>query len=1198
MRFSVRPDRLFSLLLRPLEGRSFASLFRSSPPLRLEDGDTEEQVLLWAADPSELVHEYGRTAVLSFFRDRLWTALGALPERRNVVEARLRVAGWMAEALALSRPREALSWARRGASLLPKLGLLSSSNDRISAKREARDKLAMTLGRCVRAMAESGDADGVVQACELLARIKVLTRQENIRYAHALRRVGARSFAARWIDLKCDETGSDNILSSDSWKDLQFLAETKGTGRQPVEADATQRLLLAHRSVLAWGPDPLQCHAIGIGYLNLDQNQKAMQYLVEATREADSRGEGWFHLGQAHFRLKDYPKASEAFRTAQENGLRRSQVVSWQAISYLKDERYDQALQLFEGTDSEIDSDAEVQLQWGRACYLSGLLDQAQSRFDRALEIDSREWRALLGWALCRARSGKVQEAITRLRNFEATTRDPAPIRFLLGRLLLTEDIPQAIQNLRNAFRSNPDPDYRLALALALDRADEEEVWEHFIQIALETPHPEIHRRLWLRAREAGDNAGSRFWLLKLRSSAPESEAVSALWDRELFSQAVAIYNRGDFTLAVKRLEDSSNLLSEPAAKELLARSLTWGAVSKLGKKTAEPSAWRDIERAERLSDAPEVRLLGALASLFNGDSEGARGKLALVLDDSVDRSEWLVLSSLTACLSGASLDEGLLQAVQPEFPQFGSLSSLLQVQASARRGDYRSAAQEILRWEEKLNIALLQRLPKVQLNVVVAACLSRGLRRASQGPRVLAKLGQGRKDGYWQPAHVLLRFYGTASRGTDGISDERIEECDRAFRDLLVESDEAEKVGLDRLFAKWLRFRILVAFRKGDFVAVLRIFDRLDRLSWPIPEPWLKLRQRIQKKMSSSSHAAAYALLVEHPDVAQQIWTKLVRRKAGELTSLHHLACLNWSLAHEAVHAGRTKESFEPWSLGLEYYRRLYSRPEYFDALREKGKSLMQPGRPFDEGAFESWVVSVLFERASVLVDLACHSLTQNDVEGARRAMEVIRDSKLDRTMKEGLSVRFAERRLDPDPLALSDFDAAILRAEQVIAVDEGNIEARLFALRATTHEVRTRIREKSGGFAQLKKMMKRVEGHADWLEGIVRAGPAEAPNGPSVAADYFDTLSELLHEEGYEEIRALNELLRERPKLRTHAALHTNRSQLRSHLLSVRHALQCSDVASKRALRLLPSSFDADRRTKMHESEYPTIENHLANL
>ncbi len=1179
--------------------------------------DAPEEVMEKAADHHKLVRWHGWRRVLSFYEEQAIPHLEALPPATETQRARFTVACLIAAMRAETEPGRSVT--RLARDLANGLTNAPLDND---FKKKARSFLAAQLSKAAQHMDEAGRAEEAAQAYEVLKLMGRLSASDRACYARLLWREKRRGPQAMPIYLDhlndCRRSGATN---PDLTEISQFVAEQMTIDEVIPRAEIPQRLLF--NQLACSRGDGSSTNALfhaGVGYLRLADPQRALSYLRRIPDNQD-RGQTLFYTGQALFQIGDFAEAAQAFEQAAAEGYSRSRIASWQAMSHAKAGQWDKAWQTFQSAEAELGEirDSEFYLQWGRACFLKGDAGDAENQFRRALDLDADNWRASYGLAICHEQLGRRDEAVSLLRKTTDRCGDAAPAFHLLGRLLQAEgNTTEAVAGYRQAAsHSDQDAEYALSLGLALDDLGEAEGLSYLEQAAQShAGGPEVIRRLALGYQRQGNIQRMRYWLNRLAARTPVSQSVRNFQTRDLASQAIEAFNTGDYERSVLLWEQVGGaFVDSPQAREGLAMALVHSAAGKLRRGEMD-GVWEQIERAHQLSSGPETQFLYGFSRLMLGDFSSAHRIFSGLVESQPERAEHRFFESLSAYFAG---DEGAAERLSnldsvTSGSDLNSLLAFLQVQLAALRGDFRTAAEKVETWVGNQNAVRSLGLPRHQVNALAALCKIRGTPQRKQRIVVFfEKANEQYGDDYWGYALTLVKHHLAVSVGVEraaAAETAKLEECAAAYRDLARNAEAEEQRALLSSYAGLLQFVVCHRIGQAKMGAALEALDELRRLPLPASREIEELHALLTGRMAIPSHENAYAVVDREPDRAREIWRTLYENNGKDPVALHHLACLSWSRAYDETIAQHYEGSIPFWREGLEWYRKLYEREDYWESLQRKGGALGQTAaHPFDEAAFGAWRRDALGDLARTVLSLIFHVTVGVDQSSrgheinrqvglARSLMEIIRSDSLNATIQDRLAEELAGHYLDPDPTNLPDLEASVRRAGIALDIDADNLKSRIFLLRAITHSVNTQHKEGEKNLGRLADKLTEIGRHAEWLESRLSLLPEDRrARVKSDLISYYDQLGKIKHSQGQQ---ATTEAIEAQRALENSSQYEIRRrlSDFKLHLERIRQCYQASDGAFQRSQKLDPMNPVAQDLMRHHREQYQEIEGALNRI
>ncbi len=1195
--------------LTPIDPSGSRSLFAwinpFRPELRLRDG-TLEEIRETHLRHQDLVRDYGLRQVMLFYEDHLLPALKRLTPSRETWRARYEI-GCRAVALrAATEPGSRMTkLARELGDDLPRARFEEDPAGDAAVRRQVRDFLTSHLARPADDLRRDGKYAEALEVYAALERLGGMSSAHRRTYARLLWQAGRRDPADLQVYLR--HLGDRGWKSGSDGGDMRtFVLHELAIDEQTPQEEIPRRLLL-NQSVLCSPQAPVEAarHA-GLAYLRLDQPKRAIAYLKQAqSRNGHDRDHGVasFLLGQALFRTQDFGASAAAFEQAAEQGYSRSRIEGWKGLAYARSGRWKEALAAFRQAESDLGEvrDGSLFVDWGRAAFLMDDVEDAAARFRQALEMEPGHARALYGLAICLESQGRRPEAIGLLQPLTAADPVFAPAVHLLGRLLQAEGrLREALDCYRQALAASfGDPAYALSVGLVLDDMSDSAALPHLERAAQAgLGGPEAVRRIVLLRFRQGDREVAHRWLDRLQKDGVLPASLARLRARELSSEATGAFNAGLYRDAA-RLWDQARAAcpDEPRIAENLSQALLCDAALRLRQGEVD-GLWDQIDRAHQLAESFESRLLVAISLFVRGGLTGARQRLESLATERPEHPTVAVLHALAACFGaeGSAAEElQRLSALAGELIP-PPLMAFLQILIAARRGDFEAAMKAADAWVEEPEDLRSLGLPRHQVNLLVAHSKLRGIRQRRQRVvRSLEDLNARYGEGYWDLALALTQHHLATAAGLGRAGEAApavLEACDAAYQAFLATASRDERDSALRSHADLLQFIACHHLQRGDLGATLAALERLKELGPAASRTTEKLRKAVAARMKRPSHAKAFSLLARDPDAARATWESLLKENPNDLTALHHLACLAWSRAWDEVIEERYEGSLPFWRDGLERYRQLYGRDDFWEDLRQKGRVLGQTAaHPFAEKTFDEWRAAALYELAHTLIDLIFHILTGFDfgqraggvdprILLALALMKVLRDSKLDSALKNQLSESLAGHYLDSDPTRLSNFDASTHRAEVVIDVDPANLRARSFLLRASVHQVDTRRKEGDRNCAQMAQQLNALKLHAEWLEQRLKELPEDRRRRvlPDLIG-YYEQLGSVKHDEGGKETQQYNRL---------------GEGQFQQAKVIARRIRACyqeSDAALKKALAFDPLNPHAQETLDHHREQYKAI-------
>jgi tetratricopeptide (TPR) repeat protein len=413
------------------------------------------------------------------------------------------------------------------------------------------------------------------------------------------------------------------------------------------------------------------------------------------------------------------------------------------------------------------------------------------------------------------------------------------------------------------------------------------------------------------------------------------------------------------------------------------------------------------------------------------------------------------------------------------------------------------------------------------------------------------------------------------------------------------------EHPALERRYASWLEFRLLFHLERKDIAEALDVMTEMDARKLPLSEAACRLKSVLEKKLSGDTHAAAFARLRSGPEIARDIWEKMLRRAPEDLETRHHLACFCWDQAHREAVAGRFEKSLAFWKDGLEHYRRIYAEERFWEGLREKGKALENPGKPFRDEEFNAWRKKALFERLEALLELVEHLLAGGGSQGnenmAARVVGIVRASSVGDDLKQRFSDQFAARRLKLDTVRLPDIENFLGRARIVLRVDGENIEARCLMMRALASHTRRTYEEGDRNIDGHLKRLESARDEAEWLNSRKDQWPERCEKIVNDLVAYYQELGVIYEARGYQYVEKVNKCIGESNEAIRHsnqAAYERLQPMIREYYLTIRSSLESADKVLSNSLALQPANITASEMITRHGPLREQVGGLLANM
>jgi len=1008
-------------------------------------------------------------------------------------------------------------------------------------RKRAREYVARRLGPVIESAARRGDLEAALEGSRAMEETGAMPASALRKYAELLHSREQADAGALRVYLRCLEAHDWRSVGHPLIEQLRTrLSDALRIDEQMPRREIELRLPLIARMQVGGGDVNGSAKSLGLGYLTLDNPEKALAHLERACEmDGHDLGETYFYLGQGLYRTEKFQRASQAFAEASRRGYPQSRIAAWQGLSLAKSGQWEAAYQLFSDAEAALggNADSAFYLFWARASYRLGAAEQAALRFRTAMEkslgkahrglVDVFDCaRARHGLAICLCRDGHASQAIELLQEGVRLRESFAPASHLLARLLEEQGkISQALPHYRAAAELNASDDvYKLSLGLALDTVGSPEA----LPILLDAragghSRAEIMVRLANGFHRNGQPAEARHWFDRLAQQDPGNMEFARWSARYAASEATGAFRAGDFRRAATLWEGVSQVWSDPVVRSNLGQALLCDASARLKSEWERglDEVWPQIQRAHQLAPCWQSRYLNAVAALVQGDYAASQAEFAALEDDAGDQSVARLLGCLARYLGGdeEALAELSEAALTDELQSLRVLIVLLQIQSAARNGDFELAVKRIEEWVALPGFMSIARLNRGQINALLWMCMNRllrarGVRQRTRLQNLLATLKQTDAT-FWMPAIAVGQAsLELANRKPGDVETDHLEKIESSLFSALETSGEIDSGRLKTEIEQFLRFRIHDSILRGNLVLTTSLLDRLNRLAGGETPEAAQLRALVAERLDQPSHEKAFALMESDPDQARAIWLQRLERNRGEHASIEHLATLAWARAYDlgrqasgAVEAARELKDdsrrkqleaeiardFEAvinwFGDGLAHVRQLYSDDSYWEALRRKGEKLASARNPFNEADFDAWRAAALENQARILVNFASYVAEFDPKNGVKHAISAIarlRDCGLPEPIVESLVDTFAQTNLGTDPTAIpaDQFDATMARAERLLRIDPRNIQALRFMVRGYVYWAESSEMNDAG---RLADRIAAVRNRAEQLEKLL---------------------------------------------------------------------------------------------------------------
>lgn len=624
-----------------------------------------KEILARASDPNHLIRRFGLRQVISVYEKRFLPALGRLPVDSQVWRARYELKYHLAQMVRYdNRPRKLAEL------LLEMIADLNAATfgdnpegterlkEDLAARNQIRHALAVMLADAARSLEHGAQPAEALKCYEAIEKIGAMNAEHRSGYVSLLWRKRDVSPAAISIYLrhlydKRLQAGHDAQLREMS----EFISSQLTVDDRVPQSQLAQRLLFNQAALCGADHTSKTLRHIGLAYLRLDQQERAVEYLRRAqSANGGDGGAASFYLGQALFQAEKFDEGVAAFQQAAAQGFDQSRIAAYQGIAYARARLRDKALQVFSLAEEEGREQlkGEFYIQRGRASFLMGDAAEAERYFRKSLEEDAADWRAAYGLAICLEHFGRRAEAIEMLRHTAEAFKDAAPPFHLLGRLLQKEGRARdSVKCFKRAVELCPeDTEYLLSLGTALDDSGGEGL--SYLERAAEagTGGPEVVRRVMLGHLNNDRRGKARYWLKVLAADENSSSEIAEYNARELASQATDAFNTGKYQQSVELWEQVQRTFSEQASVgERLALALTCSATVELRRGQIDCLKER-TERALSLSTTAQSQFLHAISCMVYGDFISSEESFSALAARHPDQSAYVELKKFAALLS------------------------------------------------------------------------------------------------------------------------------------------------------------------------------------------------------------------------------------------------------------------------------------------------------------------------------------------------------------------------------------------------------------------------------------------------------------------------------------------------------------------------------------------------------------------
>ncbi len=1160
-------DRLKESSWNPANGFNLASRYRNAAP-----GDQ----IRYAQTPPAVLRLQGGKKRIQYYRELEARLRTLAPDSvtggvEAIMDARLSAARGCATDGLASEFREV----QRLVAELNGMTNLQSPRNGWETRKRAREHIAVRLGSQAQYAAERGEIAAGLEGMRALERTGKMSAAHLRTYSFLLRsQAGAEDLNSLRIYIRCLEahgwkSGIDPLLG-----DLQNLLSSKlHIQENTPRSEIAYRIPLIAR-IQAGGVNAFEwARNMGLALLLIDRPARAIEHLERACSLDDQSGESYFFLGRSLYADKKFDRAAKAFEEALRRHYPPSRIAAWNGLALAQSGEWEPAYNFFKTAEQDLAEtpDPVFYVFWARASFRMGHRDEAQTLFQRALDLSQSSSdqgpnalldrsRASHGLAICFLHIGDDRQALAILRQNMDSVATFAPASFLAGRILeRLGDIEGALAGYRRAVALNPgEITYKLALGLLLDRNEIPEGLALLSEVA-QAGHGGLEpmRRLAMGYRRSGKDYTAQQWFARLAKEDPNNFRPWEL--RYLATEATDLFNRREFGKSAALWDEIYKASGDPRARTNLGKALLYDGSSRLRSEwnLERDNVWQQLQRAHELAPCWQSRYLNALAKLVQGQFALSAAEFAELGSGPQSRSEVTFLHALARYLAGdeSALSELAVSHDLPEFQNLGALVDLLQIQAAVHAGAFDAALQHVEAFVKRPDYRTVALPNRVQLNALVWTCVARiaqkSGRQRSRLQSFLAGLKENAQD-FWLPAVSVGQVALEISNKRPGeLRSETLDENQTLLFKALDSIPESERGYIKGNVAEFLCFRVEDAIARGNLVDAMAFLDRLRELEGNDSEYGTRLRNILERHLNRPSHEKAYALIRRDPEQARCIWREQLELNPDEYESLQHLATLSWSRAFDAGNTAvqllkqcsgmkdtparkkLQKESEDQFnaviqyiSEALDYFRRLYLDERYWELLRDKGQKLTTARNPFDEKEFDAWRAVALQEKAQFFVAFSVFVAGLDATLGptvAKTALGKMRVCGLTAQTVEILADKFAKDYLGTDPTTIlpEQFETVMAQAERVLKMDPENLAALEFVIRGHIHRAES-SREEPGIVAD---RMAAAKPHALKLEKLGKdTAELRRERNRRDIADFFATLGLKLNRKGNEIVGELN--------------------------------------------------------------------------
>lgn len=269
--------------------------------------------------------------------------------------------------------------------------------------------------------------------------------------AEAMLKKGDRA-AAKDIVEQTLEDSADNPVALALKGQISLDSREPGVAKGAIE-DLTKALAAQPGNVV-------MRYDLGRAYAAAGDMDKAMNEFRQAVQRRANYAPAHLALAKLHLLKREYGAAiTSADRVLQLTARRPSgDAILVKAMAQVSTGEIEKAQELLTRASEIYPQVLEFQFELGRIHLVKNQTAQAEQRFRKALEINPKDFRGISGMAEVHARSGRLDYAISFLREQLKEVQNPVLLRNAIGNLLVRKgDLDGAIQNYQELAQVIPE---------------------------------------------------------------------------------------------------------------------------------------------------------------------------------------------------------------------------------------------------------------------------------------------------------------------------------------------------------------------------------------------------------------------------------------------------------------------------------------------------------------------------------------------------------------------------------------------------------------------------------------------------------------------------------------------------------------------------------------------------------------------